>query len=156
SGLYGQAANTSAGSPNISSATGGLIFNNPINTFRAQGRYTNTYNLADNASWVHQKHNISFGFQFQHEATEPYNDVGITPTYTLGMSSANPNTLQVSQLPGASTTDVASANNLLANLAGYVSAYTQTFNAASKSSGFVSGATNDRHWNLNNYSFYVQ
>jgi len=26
---------------------GGLLFSNPVNTFRAQGRYTNTYNFAD-------------------------------------------------------------------------------------------------------------
>ena len=135
---------------------GGLLYSNPVNTFRAQGRYTNTYNFADNAAWVHGKHNIAFGFQLQRDYTEPYNDAGITPTYTLGISSANTKGLQNSQLPGASSTDVTAANNLLANLAGYLSSYTQTFNVNSRTSGFVNGATSDRHWNTDDYSLYVQ
>jgi hypothetical protein len=140
-----------AGAPNA-----GLLFSSPVNTFRAQGRYTNTYNFADNAAWVRGKHNITFGFQLQRDYTEPYNDAGITPTYTLGISSANTNGIQGSQLPGASTTDLTQANNLLANLAGYLSSYTQTFNVNSRNSGYVKGATSDRHWKMDNYSFYVQ
>jgi hypothetical protein len=135
---------------------GGLVFGNPVNTFRAQGRYTDTYNFADNAAWVHGKHNISFGFQLQRDFTSPYNDVGITPTFTLGMSPANTKTLSASQLPGASTTDVTAANNLLSNLAGFLTSYSQTFNVTSRNSGFVNGATNQRNWNVDNYSLYLQ
>jgi hypothetical protein len=149
SALYATASSSS-------SATGGLLFSNPVNTFRAQGRYTNTYNFADNASYTRGKHNIQFGYQLQRAYTEPYNDAGITPTYTLAMSSANPNGLTQQQLPGASSTDIQAANNLLANLVGYVSAYTQTFNVTSRTSGFVSGATNDRHYMVDDHSGYVQ
>ena len=144
------AAATTA-TPNV-----GLLFSNPVNTFRAQGRYTNTYNFADNAAWVHGKHNIAFGFQLQRDFTEPYNDAGITPTYSLGISSANTKGLQNSQLPGASSNDVAAANSLLANLAGFLTSYTQTFNVNSRTSGYVNGATSDRHWKTDDYSFYVQ
>jgi hypothetical protein len=135
---------------------GGLIYSNPVNTFRAQGRYTNTYNFADNAAWVKGKHSISFGYQLQRDYTSPYNDAGITPTYTLGMSAANPKTLSASQLPGASTSDVTAANNLLSNLAGQVASYTQTFNVTSRSSGYVNGATNARNWNFESHSWYFQ
>jgi len=69
---------------------------------------------------------VSFGFQLQRDFTAPYNDAGITPTFTLGMSAANTKTLAGAQLPGASTTDVTAANNLLANLAGYLTSYSQT------------------------------
>jgi hypothetical protein len=135
---------------------GGLIFSNPVNTFRAQGRYTNTYNFADNGSYTRGKHNIQFGYQLQRAFTEPYNDLGITPTYTLGISSLNTNGLTNAQLPGASSSDVTAANNLLSNLVGYLSSYSQTFNVTSRTSGFVNGATNDRHWMVDDHSAYIQ
>jgi hypothetical protein len=135
---------------------GGLVYSNPVNTFRAQGRYTNTYNFADNAAWAHGRHNIVFGYQLQREYTNPYNDAGITPTFTLGMTAANAKTLTAAQVPGASTTDLTNANNLLSNLAGYVSQYTQTFNVTSRTSGFVNGATSSRNWHFDTHSFYVQ
>ena len=135
---------------------GGLIYGNPVNTFRAQGRYTNTYNFADNAAWVKGKHNLTFGYQLQRFYTSPYNDAGITPTYTLGMSAANTRTLSAAQIPGASANDVTAANNLLANLAGHITSYAQTFNVTSRTSGFVNGATNARNWNFDNHSLYLQ
>jgi hypothetical protein len=141
---------------NFVAGTGGLIFSNPVNTFRAQGRFTNTYNLADNGSYTRGKHNIQFGYQLQRNYTEPYNDAGITPVYSLAMSSSNPNGLGTAQLPGASSSDITAANNLLSNLVGYVSSYTQTFNVTSRSSGFVNGATNDRHWMVDDHAGYVQ
>jgi hypothetical protein len=135
---------------------GGLLFSNPVNTFRAQGRFTNTYNLADNGSYTRGKHNIQFGYQLQRNYTEPYNDAGITPTYTLGISSGNSNGILLSQLPGASSSDNTAANNLLANLVGYVSSYTQTFNVNTRTSGFVNGATSDRHWMVDDHAAYLQ
>ncbi len=133
---------------------GGTLFSNPINTFRAQGRYTDTYNASDHATWVSGRHNVQFGFQMQALRTDPYNDAGITPTYTLGMGLGNPG-LVSAQVPGASSTDLGTANSLLANLAGYISSYTQTFNATSRTSGFVSGATNLRRMVFNNYALYL-
>jgi hypothetical protein len=135
---------------------GGLIYGNPVNTFRAQGRFTNTYNFADNAAWMKGKHNFTFGYQLQRNYTSPYNDAGITPTYTLGMSAANSKTLTGAQIPGASANDVTAANNLLANLAGFVTSYTQTYNVNSRTSGFVNGATNQRNWNFDNHALYFQ
>ena len=135
---------------------GGLLFSNPVNTFRAQGRFTNTYHFADNGSYTKGKHNLQFGYQLERAYTEPYNDAGITPTYTLGISSLNTNGLGTGQLPGASSSDVTAANNLLANLVGYVSSYTQTYNVNSRTSGFVNGATQDRHWRVDDHSGYMQ
>ena len=140
----------------ISAAGGGLVFDDPVNTFRAQGRFTDTYNFADNASWAKGKHAIQFGYQLQRAYTTPYNDAGITPTFTLAISSLNNNGLGAQQLPGASATDIQAANNLYANLVGYLSGYTQTFNALNRTSGFVNGATNIRHWVMDDHSAYVQ
>lgn len=133
---------------------GSTIFSTPVATFRSQGRYTNTYNFNDNAAWYHGRHNIQFGFQMQRDYTEPYNDAGITPTYNVGISSANTFGLTNAQLPGASSSDISTANNLLASLAGFLSTYTQTFNVKSQTSGFVNGYTQERNWTYTNYSGY--
>jgi len=135
---------------------GGLLYSNPINTFRAQGRETNTYNLLDNATTVKGKHTLQYGFQFQRMYVAPYNDAGITPTYTLGISPTNPLGLNSNQLPGISAADLGAANALLANLAGLVSAYTQTFNITSRDSGFVSGAAERREFLQSNWALYLQ
>jgi hypothetical protein len=138
------------------SIIGATLFSTPVATFRSQGRYTNTYNYADNGSYQRGKHNIQFGFQLQRDYTNPYNDAGITPTYNVGISSANTFGLTNTQLPGASSTDIATANSLLATLAGFVSSYTQTFNVSSRTSGFVPGFTQSRNWRFDDYSGYLQ
>lgn len=134
---------------------GGTVFSNPVNTFRAQGRDTNTYVLNDNASFLHGRHNFQFGFTTQQVRTAPYNDGGITPQYTLGIGSGNQG-LVAADLPGASATDIAAANSLLAALGGYVTSYTQTFNIKDRTSGYVPGYTNLRNLTLNNYAGYLQ
>ncbi len=133
----------------------GTLLNNPVNTFRGQGRDTNTYTVMDNAHHARGRHTIQFGFQTQQTRTAPFNDVGITPRYDLGIGTGNPG-LTAAQLPGIRATDLTVANNLLATLAGYVENYTQTFNVTGRTSGFVNGATNLRHFSLNNYAWYAQ
>jgi hypothetical protein len=130
-------------------------YTNPVNNYRNQGRNTDTFNIADNANWVKGTHTVAFGFQSQITRIESYDDAGITPTYTLDIGSGNPG-LTSAQLPGIGATDQAAANRLLATLAGYVSAYTQNFNVASRTSGFVNGQTNLRHLKYDNYAFYGQ
>lgn len=139
-----------------SALASGLLFSNPINTFRAQGRDTNTYNLQDNATTIRGKHNLQYGFQYQLINTTPYNDGGITPTYTLGISTASTFGLNSNQLPGISAADLTTANSLLANVAGLISSASQTFNVTSRDSGFVNGATNIRNFTQANWSGYLQ
>ncbi|MBI2687656.1 MAG: TonB-dependent receptor [Acidobacteria bacterium] len=135
---------------------GGLLYSNPVNTFRAQGRETNTYNLQDNATTVKGKHSFQYGFQYQKLSVTPYNDAGITPTFTLGISANSQFGLSSNQLPGISAADLSNANALLANLAGLVSSSSQTFNVTSRTSGFVDGATNLRHFKQSNWGLYGQ
>jgi hypothetical protein len=134
---------------------GGLSFTNPVNTFRSQGRYTNTYNFSDTMNWVHGRHTVTAGVQGQLTRIEQYNDAGITPTYTLGIGSGNTG-LTAAQLPGVNSTDLSAANALLATLAGYVTSYSQTYNVSSRTSGFVNNFTNIRHDKFDNYAFYGQ
>ena len=133
----------------------GLLFSSPVNTFLAQGRDTNNYPIQDNATWFKGNHQVMFGYQYLKITSKPFNDAGIVPTYTLGISTANPTGLQLAELPGIRTTDLANANSLYANLGGIISSGTQTFNVNSRTSGFVPGATNVRNFRNSTHSLYV-
>lgn len=131
------------------------LVSNPINTFRAQGRQTDTYNFQNNANWFKGKHSLSFGFHFQKINTDPFNDAGNIPVYAMGISAANPNGLTTANVPGLRATDVGIANGLLSLHAGFLSSVAQTFNVTSIDSGFVDGATNLRRYRLNSHAFYI-
>jgi len=135
---------------------GGLVFNNPSNTFLAQGRRSNSYPIQDNATWIKNNHQVSFGYQYQRINVTPFNDGGIVPAYTLGISAANATGLTSADLPGVGASALAIANSLYANLAGIISSGAQTFNVNSTSSGFVPGATNLRQFNQQTHDLYVQ
>jgi hypothetical protein len=134
----------------------GTIFTDPQNTFLPQGRATHTYNLQDNASWIHGRHSISFGFQTQQVRVVPYNYAGIVPTYTLGVFSANqPYGYGTGDIPGANAVDTNTANALLGTLAGLVQSATQSYNVTSQTSGFVPGAPSRQHLSFDSYALYV-
>jgi len=134
----------------------GTLFTDPENTFQPQGRTEHTFNLEDNASWVHGHHTLTFGAQTQQDRIIPYNYGGIVPTYTLGVYSANqPYGYGVGDIPGADAVDTNTANLLLGTLAGLVQSATQTYNITSKTSGFVSGAPQTQHLSFNTYALYV-
>jgi hypothetical protein len=139
-----------------SAIVSGLLFNNPVNTYMNQGRNPKNTHIQDNATWLKGKHEISFGFQSMLLTVSPYNDAGIVPTYTLGISTANPNGFTTADLPGANSAALTTAGNLYANIAGIISSAAQTFNVTSASSGFVPGATNLRDFTWNTYAPYVQ
>jgi len=133
-----------------------LLFSNPRNLFMPQGRTTDTYNLMDNAGYVRGRHSLQFGFQSMHIRTNPYENFDVLPTYVLGISTNNPNGLTAAQLPGVSSNDLTNANYLLANLAGYIDNYRQRMNATSRTSGYVAGAPQLKHFLLDNYAGYAQ
>ena len=138
------------------SIVAGLLFTNPVNTFLNQGRNPKNYHLQDNATWLKGAHEVAFGFQATFLTVAPYNDGGMIPTMSLGISTANTNGFTNTDLPGATSASLTTANNLLANLAGYVSSAAQTFNVTSATSGFVPGATNIRDFSWSNYAGYVR
>ncbi|MFB3828520.1 MAG: carboxypeptidase regulatory-like domain-containing protein [Bryobacteraceae bacterium] len=131
----------------------GMVYSNPVNTSRRQGRDTNTYSLADNAAWIRGRHNVQFGFQAQRVTAPWYDDTDITPTYYIGIGFGNEG---IDTLPGIRSLDLSNANDLLATLAGYVTGYWQTFNITSRTSGFVPGAPMLRNYSLDEYALYAQ
>ena len=133
----------------------GMLFSDPVNEFLPQGRNTNTYNLSDNAAYQRGRHYIQFGFHTQQVRVRYSDSSGVVPTYSLAMGSGQP-ALSSRNLPGVSSTDLATANALLATLGGYVDGYSQTFNITSRSSGFVPNAPFIRNFIDDSYSFYAQ
>jgi hypothetical protein len=131
----------------------GLVFSNPVNGFQNEGRATNTYNYADNATYIRGRHTIQFGFQSQRIRIAAHSSAGTIPKYTLGAGDGQ-NGLLARQLPGIGASDLVSANALLATLAGWVDEYTQTLNVTSRTSGFVDGAPFKRNYSFDNYAGY--
>jgi hypothetical protein len=132
------------------------IGSNPVNTFFPQGRYTDTYNYSSNSTWVKGRHTVQFGFQGQNIRVKAFNDAGIQPTYSLGMSAANQATLTAAQLPGIAGADLGGANALLATLAGFYASRSQTFNVIDRAAGFTPNSTSLRNLTQDLYSYYFQ
>lgn len=132
----------------------GTSYTNPVNSFLSQGRFTDTYNWSDKANWVHGNHTLSFGFTAQEVTIRAFNYASILPTYSLGFGTGNQG-LVASQLPGISSSDLSSANTLLATMAGYLNTDSQLFNVTSRTSGYVNQAPNLRNYYFYNYASYV-
>jgi hypothetical protein len=137
-------------------ATSTLLFSSPIESAEVgEGRNTNYYSIQDNAQWIHSKHAVSFGFQMFQTRVGLFLANGTIPTYTLGISTKSPYGFNAGSIPGASSTDIATANNLLTTLAGLVTSSSQTFNPATRTSGFVPGAPAHNNFSFNNYALYA-
>lgn len=137
---------------------GGFATTLPTPDFEPQGRDTHTWAWRDGASWVHGNHVISFGGELQRVTIFPYDNFGVTPTYTLGINgSLRPQRGDFPAPSGAaiSQTDRLNAIALLASGAGIVGQVDQTFNVTSQKSGFVTGASNKRNYRQNNFSLYL-
>lgn len=113
----------------------GLI-TNPDNIFLDQGRNNKTFTIADNLNWIVGKHSLKFGGQFQKYKINSYNDVQIIPNYVIGTNPAATLTTTSFGAAGINTTQLGTANSLLALLGGLVNGATQRFNTTSPTSGF--------------------
>ena len=131
------------------------LISNPVVTFQDQGRFTRYYNFQDNADFTIGAHGLRFGGQLQFQEVDSYNDAGIVATYTLG-TNANTSTLVAGQFNGGiSSTQLATANSLLALLGGIVGAGAQSFNVENKTSGFKP-IRRLQDFRYGNHSLYVQ
>jgi hypothetical protein len=127
--------------------------------FMSQGRYTDTYQLNSNSSWVKGKHDMQFGGSWQRNRVNPYNYAGQYPQVTFGFSSAAPASVQMNtaQFPGGiSATDLANARAMASFLGGVVSSVGQTFQVKDATSGYVPGIPSDEKYTLDNVAVYMQ
>jgi len=142
--------------PNLAvTATNPTFISNPEVTFLDQGRNTRYNNFQDNAELNFGSHALRFGGQLQFQEVDATNEAGIVPNFTLG---TNPNTstlLSTQFLGGISSTQLNTANALMALLGGVVSNGVQSFNATSRDSGFQA-VTRLEPFRYGNHSLYVQ
>lgn len=138
------------------------LVSSPEVNFQQQGRYTNYYNLQDNAEYLFGNHSLQFGGMAQYFRINPFGPgafgANTIPAYSLG-TNTNTGSLSAAQfasLGGINSAQLSTANALLALLGGVVSSASQTFNALDRTSGFIPGALPSRHLNFENYSLYVQ
>ena len=137
------------------------LVTNPEVSFQEQGRYVKTTNLQDTADLIWGDHSLRFGGQFQNVDIEAYNDVGIVPTFGIGVGTNTPQILTASftnttLFPGTVPTATrATANGLYALLTGIVNSGAQSFNVTSQTSGFVPGATQQRNFRYQAYSGFI-
>jgi len=141
---------------NITNPVGG---NGTNAAFLPQGRYTDTYQLNNNASWMRGAHDLQLGGSWQRIRVNPYNFAGRYPTVSFGFSAAAPAGVQLTsaQFPGGiAAADLTNANNMAAWLGGIVTSVAQTFQVKDQTSGYVSGIPANENYTLDNIAVYLQ
>ena len=156
-------------------ASYGILYNTPLSIinpiggsgtvevggvgFQAQGRYTDTYQLNDNASLMLGSHSLQMGGSWQRNKINPYNFRGQFPQVSFGFSPAAPAGIQLTsaQFPGGiAPTDLANANAMAAFLGGVVTSVSQTYQVKDKTSGFVPGIPANENYTVDNIAAYIQ
>lgn len=132
------------------------LISDPEQNFAPQGRNVGTYEFIDNAGKSWGSHFIQFGGNLRIVHVDPFNFGGVIPQYLIGFNGVTTtNPLEDVAFPGGiSETDFGSATSILSILTGSIASGTQTFNAASPTSGFVPGQIQQnmfRNWNLGAY-----
>jgi len=141
------------------------IISSPENIFLDQGRFNKVFTFADNIDVILGKHSLRFGGQFQKYKVNSFNDFGTVPNYTLGTTSATTatnttlSTTNFNNVGGAgsliNTSQLGTANGLLALLGGLVNGGVQAFNTTSPTSGFQT-ARNLAPYRNSNHAAYAQ
>lgn len=114
------------------------VVTHPTTTFMDQGRNTKAFNFQNNSDWILGKHSLKFGGQLQYFKVNAYNDAGIIPTYNLGTGTATPSlsTTNFASIGGISTTELGTANGMMALLGGIINSGQQSFNVQSLATGY--------------------
>jgi Carboxypeptidase regulatory-like domain/TonB dependent receptor len=126
--------------------------------FQPQGRYTNTYQIGNNASLMLGSHQLTMGGSWQRNHVNPYNFAGAFPQVNFGYSAAAPAlALSSAQFPGGiAAADLTNANAMAAWLSGAVTSVQRTFQVQDQASGFVGGVPSNENYTLDNIAMYVQ
>ncbi len=131
------------------------------NTFQSQGRETIVTQIVDNLAISKGSHTIRLGGDFQQISADTFNDAGLHPRVFLGSNASNSNGITAGDFPflpaGATGTAIVTrAQNVFADVTGFLGSASQTFNVTSPSSGFVPGATRSRLLRQRDLALYVQ
>ncbi|HEX6184141.1 MAG TPA: carboxypeptidase regulatory-like domain-containing protein [Pyrinomonadaceae bacterium] len=131
------------------------------NSFMSQGRTTTVNQFVDNVAIPKGSHTFRAGADFQQIHAYTFNDAGIHPTVTLGSNASNPNGITASDfpnLPAGATGNaiVTRAQNVFADVTGFLASAQATFNVSTPDSGFVQGATRERIFQQRDLALYFQ
>ena len=120
-----------------------------------QGRDSDTWNYADNASWTRGSHSFRFGFQAQSIRNFTFAGFNVTPTYNIGANLANGFVLGTSEFPGGTTsTNAGRATNILSDLAGALDNAAGEFHVRSRTNPSFVAAEEAFNWENDIYAFY--
>jgi hypothetical protein len=133
------------------------VFTNPVQNFLEQGRDVDTYEIMDNAVQSWGNHFFRFGGNYRLVKLAPFNAGGTLPTVTLGFNDIGTiNPLDPDLFPGGiGATDFTNATNILALLTGSQAEVSETFNAASSSSGFLRNQINRQNYEYFSVGPYI-
>jgi hypothetical protein len=131
------------------------------NTFMSQGRETTVSQWIDNMAIPKGAHTFRFGADWQQIFADTFNDAGIQPTVTLGSNTQNSTGIvnaDFVNLPAGATGNaiVTRAQNVFADITGFLASASATFNVTSPTSGFVQGATRSRIFRQRDLGLYAQ
>jgi urease beta subunit len=136
---------------------GGFLYTNPTVNFDPEGRYTDTYNLSDNVSWLRGNHSFRFGGSLQQVRVESFDWAETIRSFGLGVGFDSQFALDSSFFPGGiAADDFSAASSLLATLSGLIDLGGQTFNTNDAAAGYVAGQEQRRNYSLNAGALYVQ
>ena len=113
------------------------------------------YQYGDNVSWFKGKHSFQFGFEIDRTSSNSANSGGAQttrPFVTLGVGGVGVPNITPGNFAGLSTSDVSTAQNLLANLAGSVASIQEQFYVNNATQTNWTNYTNDFLFYRNNHS----
>jgi hypothetical protein len=127
----------------------------------SQGRETIVQQWIDNMAIPKGAHTFRLGADYQQIFADTFNDAGIHPTVVLGSNTQNSNGIingDFPNLPSGATGNaiVTRAQNVFADLTGFLASASATVNVTSPTSGFVQGATRSRIFKQRDLALYVQ
>jgi hypothetical protein len=119
-----------------------------------QGRTSPLYQYGDTVSWLKGKHAFKGGVQIFFDSSNGYNSFYVLPGATTG--AGNVPFGNISTIPGIGS-NLTQAQNLLGDLSGSLSGWTQSFNSAGGTNPtFVPGETNRRDWRQHEYNGFFK
>jgi len=136
---YGTLPTVAWNFPNANGNMSGQFYPLPITTFYP------ILNASDSVSWQRGTHSISFGFSWYREQDHYYNPPEGYPTFTLGLANGDParqaftNSGASPSLPGASSNDLAEAEQLYAILTARISNVNGQFAKNAHDNNFLQG-----------------
>lgn len=134
----------------------GTMFTSPVNGFEDRGRRTRTWTIQDNASWQMGAHSLRFGFQSNLIRVKNGFCANCTPSYTLGLSPAQPIGLTEEDFPTSiGSSDLNAANQLMWTLGGILSSAHQAFTVPDRNNPAFKPVEDVKNWSYDTYALYL-